>query len=150
MRRRQFCERLVALYDVEDGKRGAFEYMEWTLDKLDSKAASLLQFNALVSGVFLILWQGLHASGQGEVAVFVAGLAILGVSTLLGLSIVWVHWVNARDLEDIATYLLRITQVRDVRTTRYRAAWIMSVLGFFLFMVALGLGFADLTKGQVS
>ncbi len=108
-----------------------FRHLYDCLSILDAKSTSLLSFNSIIIAVFAIFM----ASGPRGFPLIALqfGMAMILVSCLLLLSVVWVHWSTTANLEDRENHGLTLLDVRGSRTIKYRLAWYFSVAG----MVAL-------------
>lgn len=115
-----------------------FQHLYGCLSILDAKAQSLLGFNSIILAVFAIFLTRPLSWGQSIAAN--AGMALILSSSLLLLSVVWIHWSTTTDLGDVDEHALRLLAVRNRRTLRYRVAWLLSVASLFalgLLLVAL-------------
>lgn len=110
-----------------------FHHLYDCLSILDAKSTSLLSFNSIIIAVFAIFMAS-EPRGFAWIAVNF-GMAMILVSCLLLLSVVWVHWSTTANLEDRENHALILLDVRRSRTIKYRLAWYFSVAG----MVGLSL-----------
>jgi hypothetical protein len=103
-----------------------FGFLYDNLSILDSKAASLLQFNAVILAVDAILF----ASSSSHILRYylLADLMLSIFSCIACLVVVWVHWSTTADLRNIAEHGLVLLRVRDRRTVLYRVAWWLAVM----------------------
>lgn len=118
---------------LSDRHRELFQHLYDCLSILDAKSQSLLGFNSIILAVFAIFLTGELGSLQHIAAN--GGMAMILTSSLLLLSVVWVHWSGTDDLSSQDEHALRLLSVRNTRTRRYRLAWLLSVAS----LVALGL-----------
>ena len=119
---------------------------------IDTKSSVLLRVNALYFAVIAfvfsrnaILLSNSIGGGLRVIIIITVLLAVLCsfVSSLLGLSVVWLHWFTLEDLVDLnENKMNKMNQKFDVleaRTFRYRIAWISSLVAFLLtsFLIIL-------------
>jgi hypothetical protein len=110
-----------------------FDHLYECLSILDAKSASLLSFNSIIIAVFAIF---LASEPRGfSWAVLNFGVAVILISCLLLLIVVWVHWSTTAQLQSREDHAIILLQVRSDRTFKYGLAWYFSVAG----MVALSL-----------
>lgn len=107
-----------------------FNHFYDLLSILDNKATSLLTYNSIVMAI--IAW--FHKYIYNWVLFIIAVLFIL--SSILLISVIWVHWSTKEELNDIDKNLASLLIVTCSRTVRYRLAWACSfctilLLSFF-------------------
>jgi len=103
-----------------------FGHLYGCLSILDDKCASLLSFNSIVIAVFAIfMTTDITPTGFLIVNIGMAGVLL---SSLLLMSVVWIHWSTTADLQDLREHAVRLLAVRRSRTIRYRLAWWFSTL----------------------
>lgn len=102
-----------------------FGFLYDNLSILDSKSASLLQFNAVILAVNAIFF----ASSSSHVLRYclLVDLTLSIFSCIACLVVVWVHWSTTQDLLDSEQHGLVLLRVRDRRTELYRIAWWLAV-----------------------
>jgi hypothetical protein len=103
-----------------------FGHLYGCLTILDDKCASLLSFNSIVIAVFAIFMTA-NITTAGFVILNI-GMAGVLLSSLLLMSVVWIHWSTTADLKDTREHAVRLLAVRRSRTIRYRVAWWFSTL----------------------
>lgn len=114
---------------------GEFEFLYENLSILDSKSASLLQFNSVILAVIAIAFA---LSRTIAVQYFFLGVLDLSItSCLLCLVVVWVHWSTTDDLKNVEQHGLILLKVRDQRTKLYRIAWWFAVHSLFGLVVGV-------------
>jgi hypothetical protein len=113
-----------------------FQHLYGCLTILDDKSASLLSFNSIVIAVYAIVM----TASVTTVGFFIAGIgmATVTLSSILLMSVVWIHWSTTEDLQDLDQHAHRLLHVRRSRTIRYRLAWWLSMAG----ILTLGAGLA--------
>lgn len=116
-----------------------FSHLYSCLSILDSKSASLLQFNSIIIAVFAIFMSA-ELSWYGWLIVN-TGMAAILASALLLLSVVWVHWSTTADLINLEQHAVVLLSVRRARTIRYRIAWLFSVVSLLALALFLLLRF---------
>lgn len=110
-----------------------FGHLYSCLSILDSKCSSLLSFNSIIIAVFAIfMTSDLKLTGW---IVAHLGMALILVSSLCLLSVIWVHWSTTDHLSDLKQHSVTLLQVRRSRTIRYRLAWYFSVLSLLCLAV---------------
>lgn len=128
------------------GKDDFWRLQEWlhrSLDVIDSKANSLLQYNSILFAAitFLIIQPRNHAS-LPRVALSTA-LALTLVNALRLARTSFVYWSSTDDYRHPDAELRNLLRVRDTRTKVVRASWGLGVLALLLVG---GVLFADLTN----
>jgi hypothetical protein len=112
-----------------------FDHLYGCLSILDSKSASLLQFNSIICAVYAIFMVGsLTRPAWMEIHL---GMTFVLISSLLLLTVVWVHWSTTDHLENLEAHMLILLRVRRERTIKYRLAWYLSVLSLLTLAVFL-------------
>lgn len=102
-----------------------FDHLYGCLSILDAKSASLLTFNSIITAVYAIFMTNeLHKAGWVLIHL---GMLFILVSSLLLLSVVWVHWSTTGHLNDLNVHMVTLLTVRRDRTVKYRLAWNFSV-----------------------
>jgi hypothetical protein len=120
-----------------------FGHLYGCLSILDDKCASLLSFNSIVIAVFAIfLTANLTAAGVVIVNIGMAGVL---ASSLLLMSVVWIHWSTTADLSDPREHAVRLLGVRRSRTVRYRLAWWFSTSAILVLATFVGWRFLTRT-----
>ena len=117
-----------------------FNYLYSCLSILDSKSQSMLGFNSIILAVFAIFMTRDLTSAQWIVTN--VGMATILMSSLLLLSVVWVHWSTTEDLADAHAHARTLLAVRNLRTLRYRLAWLLGVISLLALALVLILRFA--------
>jgi hypothetical protein len=135
--RKEHIDRLRQILD-DESHRSLFDHLYASLSILDSKSASLLQFNSVLAAVFTLYLQG-EKLPLSHFIVGVIGITAALVSCYRLLNVLWVHW-STRDhmttAEDHSDTLLR---VRAERTLGYRVAWNWSKVAVLDLFVLVGL-----------
>lgn len=124
----QIEKHIAALSNLASAKdhQELFAHLYGCLSILDSKCASLLSFNSIIIAVFAIFMTS-DLKLTGWIVVHL-GMALILVSALCLLSVIWVHWSTTDHLSDLKQHSVTLLQVRRSRTIRYRLAWYFSVL----------------------
>lgn len=107
------------------GHEEIFDHLYSCLSILDSKSSSLLAFNSIIIAVFAIFMTG--DLGLSDWAILNGGMVSILISSLLLLSVVWVHWSTTENLADLENHALILLTVRKRRTIKYRLAWYLAV-----------------------
>lgn len=113
---------------------GHFAFLYESLGILDSKASSLLTFNA-VGLTALAIWLANVPLNLFHLTLDISFLGFL-VSCILCLRIVWLHWASTADLMSERRYLLELLAVRDSRTVLYRWAWLLAITAVVITALA--------------
>ena len=117
--------------------QAVFDHLYETLSILDSKSATLLQFNSVLIAVFAIYLQS--NTFQWAWVWALLGLIVVLVSSCLLLLVVWVHWSSTEEMErDPDLHAYNLMQVRQERTVSYRLAWNFSVASVLILLVLAG------------
>jgi len=106
------------------------------LSILDGKAAALLQFDAILVATSAIVLTLQKAPSAGVTVMVGAALLFAALSSVMTLSVVYVFWTEAHELESDIMYAKHLREVLDSRTFRYRLAWCLSCLS--LGVLAIG------------
>ena len=137
--RKEHITRLKQILDDESHK-SLFDHLYASLSILDSKSASLLQFNSVLAAVFTLYLQG-ERIPLFHFIVGVIGILAALVSCYRLLNVLWVHWSTQGHMTTVEAHSDTLLRVRAERTLGYRKAWNWSkaaVLDLFL-LVGLGL-----------
>lgn len=121
----------------QDAHQNLFDHLYSCLSILDSKSASLLQFNSIIIAVFTLFLTRENSLGRFGGFVVGVGMAAVIMSSLLLLWVVWVHWSTTEDLEDVDNHAFNLLKVRISRTIKYRLAWYLAVASVFSLSVFL-------------
>jgi hypothetical protein len=118
-----------------DARQDVFDHLYACLTILDSKSASLLGFNSIITAVFAIfLTQRLTAR---ETFVANLGMAAVLVSAMLLLTVLWIRWATTDELADGGAYALQVLRVRNDRTVRFRVAWYFAIAALTALVLLL-------------
>lgn len=118
-----------------DGHR----YMYQCLGILDAKAQALLAYDGILlaaASIVLTVFSGGATSGT---AVIVGALAASGLSSVLCLTVIWVHWTDPEETDTAGDSLTRLLLIRNRRTLGYRLAWTAAQLAAVLLVVGIPL-----------
>jgi hypothetical protein len=134
---KQITDHITALSKVvkDEEHQDIFGHLYECLSILDSKSSSMLSSNSIIIAVFAIFMTG--ELGMREYVIVNIGMAAIVFSTLLLLSVVWVHWSTTEDLNDPVAHKAKLLKVRNSRTWRYRLAWYLAVLSLVMLAVFL-------------
>ena len=111
-----------------------FQFLYENLSILDSKAASLLQFNSILLAVVAIFFTQTDGAARW---VYLVDLALNIVSCWLCLRVVWVSWSSTEDLSDPGRHGVNLVAVRDLRTRLYRKAWWLAAVSLLGLLVGI-------------
>jgi len=118
---------------INDQRFATAKELYGILNVLDTKATSLLQFNALMAVIIVYLLD----KGGGATRGFVIGSCLIILSTAVSLIVVGIFWpFLARDIDAELTGLARVV---DMRTRCYQVAWLMASAGVILLVVSIGI-----------
>lgn len=112
------------------------DHLYTCLSILDGKAAALLQFDGILVATSAIALTLQKTPSGGVKLVVGAALLLAAASSGVTLSVVYVFWTEAHELESDITYVLHLRDVLDSRTVRYRLAWWLA----FLSLIVLAAG----------
>lgn len=126
------------------------EHLYACLNIIDGKAQALLSFNSFLLAIVGIYF-GTIDTVRDQVFILVPFLATSitsGLSCLLCLDVVWIHWLTKEDMlpepgQDASVVgegFLELLMLRDERTWNYRMAWFLSF--FSVVAVLIGVVFA--------
>ena len=134
-KRKEHIDRLRQILDDESHK-SLFDHLYASLSILDSKSASLLQFNSVLAAVFTLFLQG-EKIPLSHFIVGVVGIVAALVSCYRLLNVLWVHWSTSDHMTTVEAHSDTLLRVRAERTLGYRIAWNWSkgaVLALFLLV----------------
>jgi hypothetical protein len=120
---------------LSEEHRYLFDHLYSCLSILDEKSSSMLAFNSIIIAVFAIFMT--RDLPLPEWIVTNVGMALILVSALLLLSVVWVHWSTTKDCADSSRHAATLLQVRNSRTFRYRLAWYFAVFSLISLCLLL-------------
>jgi hypothetical protein len=144
---------LASLKSLEEPRRFIFSHFYGNLDILDNKTNSLIQFSSVIIATYIAIIGFVdgkkNISLQTHVQIIpgvswldfpiglplVIGAACSFLSTYLFLLIEKVHWSSPEDLANESMHALRLLDVRNKRTIRYRVGWRLSVISLLLLAV---------------
>ena len=110
-----------------------FAFIYDNLSILDSKASSLLSFNAIGLAVLTIF---ITDAGHLFIALaYYFCMLLLLASCVMCLIIVRVHWSTTEDISDIDAHIEKLLSIRRIRTTWYRTAWVLATGTIVLFVL---------------
>lgn len=119
------------------------------LGVIDTKASVLLRINAIYFAVIAFVFSDMTrfesalanfpAILSGVIWTAVVAVSLSFLSTMLGLSVVWLHWFKLSELKSGEDDILNSQRVMNrnfhilaSRTYRYRVAWLLSMLALTL------------------
>ena len=108
-----------------------FDHMYGNLTILDAKANVLIASSSIFTAALgIILTTGLQSSQHWLVTALSLDTIISLISVLLAISVVSVHWSTVEELElpYIDDFVRHLVYVRNSRTLRYRAAWLLHIV----------------------
>lgn len=111
---------------IADSSSQRFSFLYENLCILDSKASSLLTFNA-VGLAALAIWLESIPRNFFHLTLDLAFLLFL-ISCGFCLKIVWIYWASTADLRDPNVLSSNLLRLRESRTMTYRWAWLLSTL----------------------
>lgn len=113
------------------------EYLYSCLSILDSKAQSLMSFDAIILAASSIALGTLPKPfGIGDLLVVVA-LVMSGLSSSLCLFVVWIYWTETSQFEDETEVFYELLRIRNSRTIAYRISWIAAQLSGFVLILGV-------------
>ena len=110
-----------------------FSHLYENLSILDSKSATLLQFNSVLIAIFTIFI-------TSQILLIPYFIGVLGVLTTLVscnllLQVVWVYWSTSETMSSTEVHALKLLEVRDERTILYRKSWNCSKLSLLCLVI---------------
>jgi hypothetical protein len=133
----ELANHIRALRDIESRTedRELFGHLYTSLTILDTKSASLLQFDSILIAVYSIY---LVAAKDKVILIgLLVGVLSILLSSIVLLNVVWVHWSTTSDLRNPSRQAIRLLAVRNRRTVMYRIAWYGAVLAVLLLIVLI-------------
>jgi hypothetical protein len=113
------------------------EYLYSCLSILDSKAQSLMSFDAIILAASSIaLGISPRPFGVGDMLVVIA-LVMSGLSSSLCLFVVWIYWTETSQFEDENEVFLHLLRIRNARTIAYRISWVAAQLSGFILILGV-------------
>ena len=130
-----------ALKEAYPDPTSRFDFLYGNLSIIDSKASTLLTFNAIGLTVLAVWLQNippnwLHFALDTVFVVFL-------ISSAYCLGTAWLFWSPPSDYEDRDTQTLGLLEKRDFRTSLYHTAWKMAsvaVVSLLLISIFHGIG----------
>lgn len=123
------------------------EHLYTCLNIIDGKAQALLSFNSFLLAIVGIYFGTIDAVREQPLILvpFLATIVTSGLSCLLCLDVVWVHWLTKNDMlpvpgQDasvIGEGFLELLILRDERTRNYRMAWFLSFFSVVAVLVGV-------------
>lgn len=108
-----------------------FEFLYGNLSILDTKASSLMAFNA-IGLTALAVWLEYVPSNLLHLALDIVFVLLL-LSSAICFWVVRVHWSPPEEFEQPQLQTITLLETRKRRTGRYRAAWLLSVISVAAF-----------------
>jgi len=115
--------------------RDIFGHLYTSLTILDTKSASLLQFDSILIAVYSIYI--VNARSEIFALWLSAGVISVILSAMTLLNVVWIHWSTTGDFLDPADHVLDLLSVRNRRTVLYRTSWYGAFFGVSLLLIFL-------------
>lgn len=113
------------------------EYLYSCLSILDSKAQSLMSFDAIILAASSIaLGTSPRPFGIGD-ALIVFALVMSGLSSSLCLFVVWIYWTETSQFEDESEVFYQLLRIRNTRTIAYRISWLAAQLSGFVLILGV-------------
>ncbi len=113
------------------------DYLYECLSILDAKASALLSFNSILLAALALT----VTIGENRLtSVLLSGLVLSGLSSLLCLRVVWVHWTPTETFSDSRHLFITLLEVRDRRTVVYRIAWLAALASLLCLVVGVAVG----------
>jgi hypothetical protein len=111
------------------------DHLYGCLSILDSKAAALLQFDAILIATSTIVLSLLTTGANaGTIAVAIA-LVLATMSSATTLVVITLFWTEASKLGTPKEYLNHLLDVRDRRTICYRLAWLAALMSLVVLVI---------------
>ena len=118
--------------EAKEMHRDLFGHLYGSLTILDTKSASLLQFDSILIAVYSIYI--VTTKSELFATCLAIGIIFVILSTVILLNVVWVHWSTTDDLRNPAEHILNLLSVRNRRTVLYRASWYGAFIGVLLLL----------------
>ncbi len=133
--RGEHIKSLRAIQQVTDFSN-PYDFLYGNLTIVDSKASSLLTFNALGLAVVSV-WLSNVPPNKFHFLMDIAFVALL-LSCICSLRCVWLYWSETKhfDPEKMEDHLIELLGRRDNRTLFYRAAWMFSFAAVLIVLFA--------------
>jgi hypothetical protein len=148
--KQQYLKDLRAL---DDPRKFIFVHFYSNLDTLDNKTNSLIQFSSVLTAIYAALvgfvadsdkinfstkvefWEGVAWPHLTIGWTLIVGALLAFWATVILLTIEKVHWSSPQDLSDEDGHAMRLLDIRNKRTIRYRIAWQLSMYSIFLLAI---------------
>ncbi|HEV3172507.1 MAG TPA: hypothetical protein VGZ32_19330 [Actinocrinis sp.] len=130
---------LRSIRQLKERDSMAFEhdYLYSCLSILDTKAQSLLSFDAIVLAASSIaLGTSPNPFGVGD-ALIVLALVMSGISSSLCLLVVAIYWTETSQLEDEEEVFYHLLHIRNSRTIAYRVSWLTAQFAGFILVLGV-------------
>jgi|GEM_PF-4548576 len=120
-----------------------YTFLYQNLNILDGKSSALLRLNSiLLAGL-----GGALAFNKGNDAVslidyvFIIGILLLGVSSMMCLLVNYIHWSTTADIKDQEAHLTKLLEKREYRTKSLRYAWALIFISLSIILPSIILNF---------
>jgi hypothetical protein len=138
------------LRSLADHRKFLFAHFYGNLDILDNKTNSLIQFSSVLTAIYIaivgfvgdsekitfsttaVFWDGIAWSRLTIGWTLILGTLFSFLATILLLTVEKVHWSSPEDLSDEARHSMRLLDIRNKRTIRYRIGWQLSMYSVVL------------------
>ncbi len=114
----------------------AHDYLYNCLSILDTKSSALLQYDGIILAAATLAVTLSPKPSVGNLLVIVS-LVLSGVSSVLCLPVIWVHWTTTSEFANEASEFLELLRHRNRRTLCYRTAWFIAQLAVFFLVVGV-------------
>lgn len=114
-----------------------FSHLYMNLDVLDNKTNSLVQLVAILAATQTAVLGYFLQTKMDVRPVFVLGVLTAYVAAFFCLMVEKVHWSSYDDLANEDTHALRLLDVRNKRTIRYRIAWWLTLSSLIILGYAV-------------
>ena len=125
----------VPVHSASGRGKAQQDHLYGGLSIIDAKAQALLQFNSFLLAIVGIYFGNLEAVRSDPLVLvpFIVTVLASGLSCLLCLDVIWLHWLSQEDLESqedqsegLSSGYVELLMLRDDRSRNYRRAWILS------------------------
>ena len=142
--RSEYIQNLRLLEDRKT-QRFLFDHLYMNLDVLDAKTNSLIQFVAILAAIQTWMVGYMQEHKEMVPHVFIIGAFLSYIAGFLFLWVKKVHWSSYSDLQNEDAHALRLLDVRNKRTVRYRIGWQLTVAS----LICQGIGIDSITYGAL-
>ena len=114
----------------------AHDYLYNCLSILDTKSSALLQYDGIILAAATLAVTLSPRPSIGSLFVIIS-LVLSGISSVLCLPVIWVHWTTTREFANEDSEFLELLRHRNRRTLCYRTSWLIAQMAVFFLVIGV-------------